>query len=248
MEERQAAILKTVNEKQTVSVSELTELLGISESTVRRDLIVLNNLGRLIKVHGGAAALNAVYDNNEEDFVQKSKINVDEKKRIAYRASLLIKSGDLVYIDAGTTTGFLAEYIKTNNVFFVTNGIFLARRLASKGACVNIISGRIRHKTEAVVGGDAILSIQKYNFNVGFFGVNGIDSLNGYTTPDIDEAAIKTAAAGRCKSKYILADSSKFNKITAVSFGKIDEFSIITSFSADSKYKKITDVLEADKQ
>lgn len=247
MEKRHTAILKAVNEKSAMTVAELTKLLGISESTVRRDLTTLHNLGKLIKVHGGATSLEIVYNNDEEDVIQKSKLNIDEKKKIACEAASLIKAGDFVYIDAGTTTGFIPDYIKTDKAVFVTNGITIAKKLAYLGYNVNVISGRIKQKTEAIVGSEAILNIQKFNFNLGFFGANGIDAFKGYSTPNIDEADIKSAAIDRCKNKYVLADSSKFNKVTAISFARIEEANIITSKVTDLRYRKVTLVTEVDK-
>lgn len=245
-EERQSKILNIVNEQKATTVLELSKRLNISESTIRRDLNFLDSINKLTKVHGGATALNVIYNTSEDDVVKKSKLNIEQKSKVARYAASLIRDSDFVYIDAGTTTGLLINYVIAKDVVFVTNGINTAKDIAKLGFNVNIISGRVKSKTEAVIGNDAIKCIEKYNFTVGFFGTNGIDVRCGFTTPDIDEARIKTEAISKCREKYILTDNNKFNKISSVTFAKITDAKIITTRCIDAFIKSQAYITEVD--
>ena len=125
-QERFERILEILREKQSVTVVELTEKLNTSESTIRRDLTELNRQGLLIKVHGGATAIKSVLS-REEEVITKSKKHQEEKRKIAKYAASLINKEDIVYLDAGTTTEMMLDYLKEYDVIYVTNGIDLKR-------------------------------------------------------------------------------------------------------------------------
>lgn len=245
-EKRQDEILKIVNNKGSITVAELTMLLSSSESTVRRDLTLLDELGKLNKVHGGATSIKDLYNTEEANIFEKSSLYIEEKRKIAKAAAELIKDNDFVYIDAGTTTEAMADYITAKNAFFVTNGITAAHKFAENGLKVYILPGLIRPITEAVVGSESIVQVKKYNFSKGFFGTNGINKSSGFTTPDLEEAKIKAEAMKQCKDKYVLADHSKFNKVFAVRFDSIAAAKIITTRLADKTLKNYTTVMEVD--
>ena len=182
-QERFERILEILREKQSVTVVELTEKLNTSESTIRRDLTELNRQGLLIKVHGGATAIKSVLS-REEEVITKSKKHQEEKRKIAKYAASLINKEDIVYLDAGTTTEMMLDYLREYDVIYVTNGITHARKLMNAGFKVHLIGGEIKAVTEALVGEEALEQLDKYNFTKGFFGTNGIDLKRGFTTPD----------------------------------------------------------------
>ena len=110
-EERKLHILNKVNTEKSVTVQELTDELGVSESTIRRDITALSREGKLIKVFGGAVALDEPPSSEELSVIVKESINKDEKLRIAKYAASLIMPGDYVFIDSGTTTEYMIDYI-----------------------------------------------------------------------------------------------------------------------------------------
>ncbi len=228
-QERYDIILELVNRKKTVGMAELVEITGASESSVRRDLLALQDMGLLKRVHGGAMANRPEGLILEEDMETKILKNVSQKETIARYAATLIQEHDFVFIDAGTSTGKLIDFIdpKTKAVF-VTNGIDHGKRLIKKGVKTYIIGGKIRPITEAIVGTEAVESLKKYNFTKCFVGTNGITVENGYTTPDFEEAALKREVLRRTHMRVILADASKFGRIQSVGFGAIDAACIIT--------------------
>lgn len=236
VEKRQQMILNMLEERKSVTVTEIKEALGISESTIRRDLNMLDKEGRLVKVFGGAIAVNSNYTAKELSVSQKLQVNENEKRKIAKMAAELIKPSDFVYLDAGTTTGYMIEYINCKEATFVTNAVAHAKKLAVSGFHVILIGGELKGTTEAVVGNEAILSIQNYNFTKGFFGTNGVSLKNGFTTPDANEALVKKTAINQCNHKYMLADSAKFDNVTSVKFANFENIHILTDKVPD-KYK-----------
>lgn len=241
---RLLSIMEIIKEKQTVTVSELCKALGISESTVRRDLKLLEEKGSLIRVHGGATLAQEFLNADERDVTTKSVINVEQKIAIGNFAATLIEDNDIIFIDAGTTTEKLTDAISSSKATFVTNGISHAQKLARKGLDVIMIGGKIKPVTEAVVGARAAQTLAKYNFTKCFLGTNGISVHSGFTTPETEESRIKELAVQNSAKVYILADSSKFSLISAVTFCPIDKACIITDKIADNKYLKAANIKE----
>lgn len=133
-EERLQGIWRIVTEKGSASIQELMDALNISESTVRRDLAVLDEQGRIQKVRGGAMVVGDAYSTKEDSVTQKKDKNLAEKREIAKYAASLIKEDDFVYLDAGTTTELMIDYLTTK-----PNGICNQ----CGGACKKTFPGRI---------------------------------------------------------------------------------------------------------
>lgn len=243
-ETRLEKILKMVEVNGSVSIQELIDEIGTSESTIRRDLNSLHNSGQLIKVHGGAIAVSKGATSIDEEVAHRQELNRDDKVAIARYAVGLIENNDFIYLDAGTTTEIMADLIDDKTVTVVTNGISHAKKLAIKGIRVYLLGGMLKSSTEAVVGEEAVLSMSKYRFSKGFFGVNGITQEDGFTTPEVNEALLKRKAVERSNSVYVLADCSKFDCISSVKFGEFNEGTIITTNLRNQRYKKFKNILE----
>ena len=235
-EQRFDIILKLLEEKKSVTVTELRELLDASESTVRRDITALDKAGKLTKVFGGAVALNHKVTAYEPTVAQKSELK--------YAASL-ITPDDFVYLDAGTTTGLMLEYLAGVRAAFVTNAVSHAQTLAKMGIRVYLIGGELKSSTEAVVGSQAMQMIQMYHFTKGFFGTNGITRREGFTTPDTSEAIVKSTAMKQCKDVYILTDKSKFGEVSSVTFGGFTDAKILTE-EIPEEYQDSKNILKVE--
>ncbi|EKY27528.1 DeoR/GlpR family DNA-binding transcription regulator [Clostridium celatum] len=247
-EERYKLILDKLDKESVVYLNDLVKYLDTSESTIRRDLNALHKAGLLKKVHGGATSLKDIKINTSDDKVEyRQNLNMDEKLKISEYAASLIEDNDLIYMDAGTTTELIIDFIKNTKAVFVTNGIVHAKKLIQKGCTTYILGGELKLITEAIVGVEAINSLRKYNFTKGFFGVNGVSIKNGFTTPDIREAMVKEEAINRTKDSFVLCDTSKFDEISSITFASIDKARIITTNLEDIKYKQVTDVVEVGK-
>lgn len=182
-------------------------------------LTALHKSGRLYKVYGGATSIDNNYSSSEEDMKTKNDLNPREKVAIARKAASLIKRKDFVYIDAGSTTLHMIDFLTENNAVFVTNGIPHAARLAAKGFKVFILGGELKAVTEAIVGTEALNNLKSYNLMKGFFGTNGISTKSGFSTPDSSEGIIKGAALSRCTHAFILQirqSSIKFHRLLSL--------------------------------
>ncbi|MDO4478414.1 MAG: DeoR/GlpR family DNA-binding transcription regulator [Lachnospiraceae bacterium] len=231
--ERREQILGLLNKNGTVSVTELAIMFETSESTIRRDLAALSDLGKLNKVYGGATALSEEFGKTEDRMEAKTLKNVDEKMKIAQYAVSLINDDDSVFIDAGSTTYLMTTIIDNCRASFVTNGIAHAKELAARGCRVFVLGGELKESTGAIKGLMASENLQSYNFSKAFIGANGVSVKQGFTTPDPDEAMLKAAAIKRSFVSYVLCDRTKFNKVFAVSFGKLDAAAIVTDRCED---------------
>lgn len=245
-EERFSAILAILAQKSAATVAELSESIGTSESTIRRDLIVLAGQGKLNKVHGGATSVENEFVAVERDIPTKESLYMAEKEKIARYAAAQIQADDFVFIDAGTTTLRLAECITATKTTFVTNGIAHARILGQKGLKVYVLGGQIKPSTEAIVGIGAVNSLRQYNFTKAFMGVDGVSIKQGFSTPDTEEALLKAEAMRHSYISYMLADSSKFNKVYAAQIAELSGACIITDRLVDEKYKQHAIIKEVD--
>lgn len=241
-EQRHEMILKILEERRSVTVTELTKLLNISESTARRDITVLDKAGRLVKVFGGAVTVGSIYLTAEPTVAQKAEIYKEEKKKIAKYAASLIEPQDFVYLDAGTTTGYMLDFIEEKNAAYVTNAVAHAQRLAAMGMHVLLVGGTLKSSTEAVIGTTAALMLKDFHFTKGFFGTNGVSKTAGLTTPDANEALIKRTAMEQCKSLYILCDHSKFNIVSSVTFASFSSGMILTD-ERPEEYKHAENII-----
>ena len=231
-EERHSMIIKAVNERASVTIAELSEILNVSASTVKRDLIILANEGKIIKVRGGAMSKNDSFSSVEKNVEEKSAICTEEKNSIAGYAAKLIEKGDFVFLDAGTTTEKMIDHLTVRDVTFVTNGK------------VFITGGEIKASTEAIVGAECVLTLKNYNFTKCFMGTNGISLTAGFTTPDVNEAKVKAAAIESSREVFVLADHSKFDEVSSATFAGLGKAVIITDRIPNRKYKEAADITE----
>ncbi len=246
-EERFAVILEVLAKQRAATVAELAQALNTSESTIRRDLIILADQGKLNKVHGGATACDARFENSEPTMSAKEQLNQAQKDRIARYAAAQIQPDDVIFLDAGSTTLRMIEYMEPQEkLLVVTNGILHAQRLVEKRFKAYILGGMLKPGTEAVVGGNAVQELARYNFTKAFIGINGITVEQGYTTPDTEEAVVKTTAMQQAYIKYVLADSSKFGRVSTVRVAPLNSACIVTDRLPDKSYRKHVVVKEVD--
>lgn len=206
-EERLDVILATLNKEKKISNRYLTQRLGISESTLRRDLDFLEDEGKIKRVHGGAVL---TINQDELSFSDNELTNLEAKKAIAKKASKLIKDKMLIFIDGGSTTNILIDYIEARDIKVVTNGITHLGKLMERKIPTNILGGEIKIKTGVSLGPIAMEELSNYKFDLAFLGANGFDG-DFYYTADLNEALLKRRAKQMSDVCYVLADSSKEN-------------------------------------
>ena len=243
-EERFSRILSIIEAEGSATIQELMTALDASESTVRRDLITMDENGLLTKVHGGAIARRPSVSTHDEDVRNRKTMNAEQKNAIAKYAASLIRPDDFVYLDAGTSTEAMIPFIKETQAVFVTNAISHAKRLAERGFTVYLLGGEFKAVTEAIVGEEAVAALEKYNFTKGFWGANGVSLQKGYSTPELKEAMVKKKSMENCKECFVLADESKFNQISSVTFAPFEGATVITTGLSLPAYKKCNNVID----
>lgn len=227
-EERQQHIAQYLLAHEVATIEELTTLTGASESSIRRDLIQLEESGQLVRVHGGAKRVFHFEDDVQENL--RLHQNEEEKRTIATYALSLIQPQDYVYLDAGTTTLRLAERLPQKMpITVVTNDVVIAAEVAQRDISTVLLGGELRPVTMAVVGPQALQQLDKMHVNLAFLGVNGIGRENGFETPDLNEAALKAKAIQQSVRSYVLADPSKFGQRAFATFASFEDVTVITT-------------------
>lgn len=238
-EERLQRIAEYVQNQSRASVQELCSAFQVSESTVRRDLNELENRSLLKRTHGGAVFLQSVAF--EPTYLEKEDKYRAEKAGIAKKAAELIKDGDSLIIDSGTTTLFLAaELARFSNLTVVTNSINLLQKLSSMSG-VNTIStgGMLRTNTLALAGPGAEESLKRIRVDKAFIATNGLDVDAGLTTPNLVEASIKSKMMSVADQVYVLADHTKIGHISFAKFGNLENIDACITGNTVSEEQKM---------
>lgn len=222
-QQRQVRILAELRREGAVRVADLTDLLGVSDMTVRRDLEQLAAEGLARKVHGGAVLASQVAF--EPGFEVKSQVAQPAKHAIAERAAELIRPGAAIALSAGTTTWAMAQHIANMaNLTVVTNSTTVADAIAALdiGNTISVIlTGGVRTPSAALVGPVADRSIQGMHVDQLFLGVHGMDARAGFTTPNLAEATTDRALIESAREVIVLADSSKWGVVGLADIGPL---------------------------
>ncbi|WP_234124734.1 DeoR/GlpR family DNA-binding transcription regulator [Clostridium hydrogenum] len=230
-EERQKNISLILNNNGSIKVNELSEYFNVSEATIRRDLQEMEEKKLLKRTHGGAVRVDIT--NFEPSFLDKKDERQDEKLAIAKAAASMIKDGDTIILDSGTTTLQIAKNITARNVTVITNSIDIAEELSNnKDLEIVVTGGTLRFKTRAMVGHICEKTFSYFRVDKAFMGANGISSVEGITTPNFTEAQTKKAMINAANKVIVVADSSKIQNVCLSVICPIsDVTSIITSGS-----------------
>lgn len=218
-EERQQHILETARTDGRVEVTALAERLDVTPETVRRDLTALERRGLLRRVHGGAIPVERL--GFEPAVATREERLVTEKERIAKAALAELPDEGTILIDAGTTTGRLAELLpRDRELTVVTNSLTVAGQVATQAnLSLYLLGGRVRGRTLACVGEWAERALADIFVDVAFVGTNGLSRERGLTTPDQSEAAVKRAMIASARRAVVLTDHSKVG---------IDHFALVS--------------------
>lgn len=226
-EERKREILRLLEIYKKVKTLELSQLFSVSEPTIRRDINELEELGLLVRTHGGAIATEAVEE--EPSFTDKIDRFSLEKNEIGRMAASLIKDNDTVVLDSGTTAVAIARSIKAKNVTVITNSLDVAAVLEdNQDIELFMTGGQIRWNTRAMVGALAEKALSALRVNLAFVGVNGFDE-KGFTTPNMIEAQTKRKMIEIADRAFIVTDSSKYGKTQFCLISELEGISGIIS-------------------
>jgi DeoR/GlpR family transcriptional regulator of sugar metabolism len=227
--ERRARIAELVGEAGQVDVSALAERYGVSDTSIRRDLVILEEQGRLRRVHGGAVAPHL--SGRTTAVTTKLHEHPDEKRRIAAVAASLIQYGDVVLFDSGTTVAqvpaqFPVALRAVNAVTAVTHSLLVVEELADwEGLHLICLGGLFLPDYQAFVGPQTVTSLKGFSADVAFLGCDGLTTEAGITTPHVLIAEVGATMAARARRIVALADSSKLGRYgftTIVPLAQVD--------------------------
>lgn len=237
--ERQKEILLNLEKDELIKVADLSNDLGVTEMTIRRDLEDLEKLGLLQRIHGGAKTTD-FFPSKEFSHDLKKTQNIEEKKQIALTVSRLISNGDIVFMGTGSTIELVHQYISEKNFKLVTNSLELFNKIKNFDNLDSmLIGGNYRKNTGAFIGKFTIDILKNLRFKLAFAGTNGVRG-NDIFTYNEEEGEVQKIALNNSIKKYILADSSKMNKQDYLSYYKTSNLTaIITDDKISNKDEKI---------
>lgn len=234
--DRRNYIMDLVNTKGSVLVSEISYEMGVSEVTIRADLRLLEERGLLTRFHGGAAKRKdtgfETAGNKELNLSDRYNVAADPKRRIVAAAANLVREGDTIILDSGSTTKLLAEeLLGRTNITVITNNLAAAYVLSeNKDITLVVCGGTLRHKTVSLHGALAEYALRDVTANIMFIGADGLDGQNGITTFN-EGYAISSVMASAANQVVVVTDSSKFSRKGFNSVLPIDQIDMIITDS-----------------
>ena len=211
-EERRRLIVEVLNRDGRVLVGDLARHFRTSQVTIRKDLDLLQAQGRIHRTHGGAlpAGESALDD---PTLREKEKLRRKEKLQIAAAAARMVKEGQVVILDSGTTTTAIALALrKFANLTIITNAVNIAAELSGSSLEVILTGGTLRKNSFSLVGPIAEETLRRLNADILFLGVDGFDVRHGLSTPNLLEAKVNRAMMDVTRLTVVVCDSSKFGR------------------------------------
>ena len=234
--ERHARVLEVLAERRAVRVSTLSELLGVSEVTVRRDLEDLERKGLLERTHGGAIAARRM--GAEPAYREAAKRMADQKRSIGRRAAALVQPGETIFLNGGTTTLEVFRALDVAGITVVTNSLGMASESAERGTDVILIGGEYRAPSNSCVGGFATDGVRRVFAARAFIGTEGVSRLAGLTSPVSAEADVARAMIDQTHGPVtVVADHTKLGTVADFAVAPITAVDhLITDAGIDAEY------------
>lgn len=227
-----------VLEKKNVSLDALCDKFSVSKNTIRRDIDTIIKRGTIIKVYGGVSALEIPTPSPLLSYEERHTKLIDEKERICKAAASLVSDYDTIYIDTGTTCLHLVDYLPGKNCTIITNSLKVINK-ALPYPDINVISipGKLNRKTLSFAGVNINSYLTTYNISKAFMACTGVTIKNGLTNATTEEYIVKKAIIENTDHNILLADHSKFGKISLMTYASIALLEhIITDTPLTSEY------------
>ncbi|MGZ9586927.1 DeoR/GlpR family DNA-binding transcription regulator [Paenibacillus marinisediminis] len=232
---RKSKIKEIILEKKNVTVSELAGLFSVTEETIRRDLKQLEDEGVLTRTYGGAYISDGVQ--NDVNFNLREHIHVEGKKKIAEKCVQFINNGDSIFLDASSTSLYIANMLRDKRITIVTNSIKIVNALIdSTSVHLVILGGSISPSSMSSLGRNTELSINSYYFDLAFISCRSISMQHGITDSNEQQAEVRRLAVERANKAFLIADYTKFDRTSFASicgFDQIDTLIVDQALSPD---------------
>lgn len=225
--ERRARIVEMLRERRNVSTEEFAIALEVSTETIRRDLLALDTAGVLDRVHGGASSAISARTDDEASFTIRSGSERAAKLRMATAAAKLVRSGQTIVIDVGTSAAAVARALPYDlECVVATNSLLVAAELADRPKIEVLVSGgRLRAGDLALSNAQTNAFFAEIFADLAFLGSGGVDAAAGLTDFHLDEAAVRRVILGNAAQSFVLADASKFGRIARHHIADLGELS-----------------------
>lgn len=246
-EERRFRIQEILTQKSTVSISELMEVFGTSDMTIRRDLDELASRGVCQRIHGGAISLRVMEYPHDAypHFSQREMSQVQEKTAIAQEAVRRVATGEVIAIDTGTSAAYLAHALRSlNSITVITNSLGVLAQLfdvtsialISPGGALSIERAGGSGGDLAFVGPIAVQTLRGFRPNKAFISASGISVVDGISNAGLFQAEIKRTLIEIAEEVILIADHTKFNRVGGILVAGMENFhTVITDTRAPKK-------------
>lgn len=232
-----------VMEQKSVSIDQLCEVFNVSKTTLRRDLDQLVQRGTIEKVYGGVTAVTQRETtlSNLISYSERNNTNMDLKNRIAKLAASYIHDNDIVYIDTGTSTLGIIDYLgQVSNLTLITNSVLVASKaLAYENIKTIILPGVLNLRTASATGSECLEYLSRYHVQKAFMACTGITEIGAANTSP-EESAVKRLALQQSQVHYFLIDHTKFDKSALMVYSPISKMDyVLTDQAPSEKYMKL---------
>lgn len=237
LEERRRKLLEYINKNNRANVTELAEIMSVTDATIRRDLFILDQNGSIHRTHGGAIKRTQPSIWQTTTLQERTEAHSDEKERIAQFVVQLVNDGESLMIDGGSTTLKVAEnLISRKNMLVVTNSPSIAEVLVEmKDIKVILTGGEFAKGSNTLIGNAAEASLSQYRADKAIIGISGMIVDEGFFSAVPQEAEIKRLMAQNSSQTIVVADSSK---IGTPAFSFVCDFNKVSILVTDKNISK----------
>lgn len=230
-EQRRELLMRLLHREKVLSVHQLTEMLGVSHMTVRRDISALEGDGRVRAIAGGVRLATLV--GTEPSRADKSLMQAPHKAAIAREAVRLLRDDMVVYLDAGTTTHALAARLDgLTGLTIVTNDFGIVEEAGLRGIDTVHVGGQVEHENRSSIGIIAATTLRGLNVDLAVISASSWSSRHGVTTPSPGKVEVKVAAMESASASVLVADSSKYGSFSMYRVAGLQGFSSIVTDDA----------------
>lgn len=230
-----------ITEHKNVTLTTLCKEFQVSKNTIRRDINQLAERGSIKKVYGGVTLTDTSMKlTTLTPFSARSVLLEKEKDAICRYAASMIQDDDIIYIDTGTTSQNLIDYIANKSCIIITNSLQLSfKAVAYPRLTVISLPGKLKRDTLSFTGSEAEQYLSAYNISKAFLCCTGVSVENGLTNATTEEYLIKRAVATNCRTRILMVDHTKFGKFTLMTYCRLSDVDhILTDQLPDPMFTK----------
>ncbi|MDO4176215.1 MAG: DeoR/GlpR family DNA-binding transcription regulator [Bacillota bacterium] len=237
--ERLAKIEEYISDKGFVTMEQLMDRFQIAMPTVRKDISELASQGLIEKVYGGAKAVETP-SKNMHMFRNRCGVHVEAKNEIARKAAEIVRDGDVIYLDSGTTASSIVEFLTDKHVIIITSNMAAVMACADKDNVeVYVLGGKFNRDTMSVDHADPETLLKEFNVDKAFMAATGYSIEGGLAQDSPTECEVKKHVLDKATEAFLIIDSSKIGRKALIRYADPDAIrNIITDGQVDGEYRE----------